>query len=238
MLLKQSLTAALMLGAATAASAHATWIAQRSGEYAVVHGEGSATDEAYKPEIVSAPLAFDKSGAPLAVTLNPLATSMQVKPAEGSAILSVVYDEGWWTEDAKGEWHNAPADGFVDFKGTGHYSTYPVAYIAATDAQKPVGHLLEIVPLADPTKLSMGDKLEVLVLLEGKPVEGVAVTNDVLTDWDISSTLTDAEGKATVTVANNGLNVLQYYHEVKVSDKEVAGHQAVLSFVAGGPAEE
>lgn len=220
------------------AFAHATWITERSGEYAVVHGEGSSTDEAYKPEIVSKAVAFDKAGAAVEVALHPLAASVQVKPATGAAVLSVVFDDGWWTEDAKVEWHNEAEAAYADFKGTGHYTTYPVAYIAATDVQKPIGYMLEMVPLADPTKLSMGDKLQVQVLLEGEPVVGVVVTNDVLTDWDISSGLTDAEGRATVTVANNGLNVLQYYHEVVVSDKEVAGHQAVLSFVAAGPAEQ
>jgi len=220
------------------ASAHASWIGQHGGDFVVVHGEGSATNEAYDPTIVTEPKGFDKTGAPVAVALAPQAKVMGLGVPEGVAVVSVLYSDGWWTEDAKGEWRNEPADAYPDFKGTGQYFTYPVAYIAATDTQKPVGHKLEIVPLADPTKLAMGDKLEVQVLLDGNPVKGVAVTNDVLTDWDISSTVTDDEGKALVTIANNGLNVLQYYHEVQISEKEIAGHQAVLSFVAHGPEEE
>lgn len=223
---------------AEAASAHATWIAQRNGDWAVIHGEGSATDEAYDPAKVIASAAFDKAGAALAAKLVPQEKNVLLAPADGAAVLTATYDEGWWTEDAKGEWHNEKADGFPDYKGTGHYQTYVVSYIGATEAQKPTGAMVEIVPLADPTKLSMGDKLQVQVLVDGKPAEGVSVTHDVLTDWDLGSGLTDAEGKTTIVVANNGLNVAQYYHETEVSEKEIAGHQAVFSFVAGGSEEE
>ena len=104
-----------------------------------------------------------------------------------------------------------------------------MAYIAATD--KPgvaIGHPLEIVPLTDPTVLAMGDKLQVQVLKDGKPLNGVVVSLDVMTDWDLSSPVTDDEGKTTITVQNNGMNVLQYYDESQVSEKESLGLQAVL----------
>jgi nickel transport protein len=218
---------------ASMANAHATWIGQHAGAWVVIHGEGSATDEAYEPSIVKAPLGFDKAGAKVEVAIAPATSNVSLTVPETAAVLAVTYEEGWWTEDAAGEWHNETAEAFPDFKGTGNYTTFAVAYIGNTDVQKPVGHSLEIVPLSDPTKLAMGDKLEVQVLLDGKPVSGVVVTNDILTDWDIGSTLTDSEGKAYVTVANNGLNVLQYYHEVETGEKEIKGSQAVLSFVAG-----
>ncbi|MCX7671778.1 MAG: DUF4198 domain-containing protein [Anaerolineae bacterium] len=230
-------TGALALFAADAALAHATWISQRNGEWAVVHGEGSATDEAYDPAKVVAAAAYDKTGAALEAKIVAQAKNVLLSPAEGAAVLTATFDEGWWTEDAKGEWHNEKADAFPDFKGTGHYETYIVSYIGATDAQKATGAKLEIVPLADPTRLSLGDKLQVQVLKDGKPLEGVSVTHDVLTDWDLSSAPTDAEGKTVLVVANSGLNVAQVYHETRTGEKEVSGHQAVLSFVAGGNEE-
>ena len=239
--MKNSYLATLFVGAAalsvpSAALAHASWIAQQAGDYVVIHGEGSATNEAYTPTIVSDAKGFDKTGAPLTIALMPQVKVMGLGGTESASILSVVYSDGWWTEDAKGEWHNAAADAFPDFKGTGQYFTYPVAYVAATE--KPgiaIGHPLEIVPLTDPTVLQMGDKLQVQVLKDGKPLSGVAVTLDVLTDWDLSSPVTDAEGKTMITVQNNGMNVLQYYNESQVSEKETLGLQAVLSFVAHGP---
>ncbi|MGL4237516.1 DUF4198 domain-containing protein [Tabrizicola sp.] len=231
--------AAALAMTATVADAHASWIAQHGGDYVVIHGEGSATNEAYDPAIVTDAKGFDKTGAPLTVTLAPQGKVMGLSGTEGAAVLSVVYSDGWWTEDAAGEWHNESPDKHAGYKSTGQCFTYPVAYVGATE--KPgvaVGHPLEIVPLTDPTILTMGDKLQVQVFKDGKPLVGVSVSLDVLTDWDLSSPVTDADGKTMVTVQNNGLNVLQYYDETKVSEKESIGRQAVLSFVAKGPAEE
>jgi nickel transport protein len=231
------LALALLISSTSLADAHASWIAQRAGDWAVVHGQG-ATDEAYDPAWVTAVTGFDKAGNQVAVEVKPQDKNVLLAPAEGAAVLSTVWDEGWWTEDAAGEWHDAPADSFADFKSTGKYVTYVVSYIGLTEAQKPVGHKLEIVPLADPGTLTMGDKLEVQVLMDRKPMPGVVVTNDVLTDWDINSGLTDADGKTMITVANTGLNVAQIYHEVATGDKSIEGYQAVLSFTSALSAAE
>jgi hypothetical protein len=226
------LGAALLLFSTALANAHASWITQRAGDYAVVHGDGAA-DDAYDPAKVTDVTGRDAAGAAVAVETVPQEKSVLLKPGEGAAVLSTVWDEGWWTEDAAGEWHNAPPEGFAGFRSAGDYTTFVVSYIGLTEAQTPVGHRLEIVPLADPGKLGMGEKLEVQVLLDGKPMPGVAVTNDVLTDWDIHSGLTDAEGKTAITVANNGLNVAQVYHEILAGENRVEGLQAVLSFTSG-----
>jgi nickel transport protein len=235
--MRHVLALGILIGTTSLANAHASWIAQRAGDWAVVHGQG-ATDEAYDPAKVTAVTGFDATGNPVAVEVKPQAKNVLLAPAEGAAVLSTVWDEGWWTEDAKGEWHNKPAAEVADFKTTGKYVTYVVSYIGLTDAQKPVGHRLEIVPLSDPGKLTMGDKLKVQVLLDGAPMKGVAVTNDVLTDWDIHSGLTDAEGKTVVTIANAGLNVAQVYHEIASGDQSIEGLQAVLSFTSGLSNEE
>ena len=217
--------------------AHATWIAERASKYAVVHGEG-ASNEAYDPAKVGSASAFDTAGAAVAVELERTARNVVLQPAEGAAVLSTVFDEGWWPEDADGEWHNPPAELFPGFRASGKYATYSVAYVAPTTVQNPVGHRLEIVPLADPTALAAGGKLPVRVLWDGAPLQGVSVTNDVLSDWDIGTPLTDADDKTTITVANTGLNVAQVYREVEIAAKPVEGHQAGLSFAAIGPAEE
>lgn len=232
MRLHLSIAATLLLGSAGLADAHASWITERAGDYAVVHGHGAA-DDAYDPAKVTEVTAFDKAGDPVAVEVLPQEKNVRLAPAEGAAVLSTVWDEGWWTEDAAGEWHNAPAEGFADFRSTAKYVTYVVSYVDLTEAQRPVGHRLEIVPLADPGALSLGDKLPVQVLMDGQPMEGVVVTNDVLTDWDINTGLTDAEGKTLITIANTGLNVAQIYHEVPTAENAAEGYQAVLSFTSG-----
>jgi nickel transport protein len=235
--MRHTLALAIFIGSTTLAQAHASWITQRAGDWAVVHGQG-ATDEAYDPAKVTAVTGLDATGNPVAVEVKPQAKNVLLAPAEGAAVLSTTWDEGWWTEDAAGQWHNSPPEGFAGVKSAGDYTTYVVSYIGLTDAQKPLGHRLEIVPLSDPGKLMIGDKLEVQVLMDGQPMEGIAVTNDVLTDWDIHSGLTDAEGKALITVANTGLNVAQVYHEIPTGENRVEGLQAVLSFTSGLLEEE
>jgi nickel transport protein len=227
-----SLSLALLLASASVASAHASWITERAGEWAVVHGEGS-TDEAYDPAKVTGVTGRDAAGNPVAVTITPGDRNAVLAPAAEVSVLTATWDEGWWTEDSAGEWHNAPPDGFADFKATFDYTTWVVSYVGPTSAPAPVGHRFEIVPLADPGKMAMGDKLPVQVLLDGQSLEGVALTNDILTDWDISSAVTDAEGKTQIIVANNGLNVAQVYHEIPTGDRAVEGLQAVLSFTTG-----
>lgn len=219
---------------ANSALAHANWISERAGDWVVVRGEGSASDEAYDPAKVTAAAGMDASGAPVAVDIKPQEKNVKLEPAEGAAVLSAIFESGWWTKDADGNWHNEPADAYAGFKSSGHYQTFITSYIAETEVQKATGAKLEILPLADPTETAMGDKLEVQVLLDGAPLEGVVVTNDVLTDWDLSSDLTDAEGKTHLIVANNGLNVAQVYYQVETGENKIAGLQAVLSFVASG----
>jgi hypothetical protein len=67
----------------------------------------------------------------------------------------------------------------------------------------------------DPLGLSMVTDVTGLVAVgspvtvEVKPMSGVAVTNDILTDWDIRSGLPDADGKTMVIFADVGLNAAE-----------------------------
>ena len=228
--------ALLPIGAGSAV-AHASWIGQHAGEFVVIHGEGSATDEAYDPKIVSSATGFDVNGAALPVTIELRQRNAALSGTDGAALLSVVYADGWWTEDAAGEWHNEPAAAYPDFRSTGEYYTYVVSYVGHTDKPAAIGHPLEIVPLTDPTKLTMGDKFDVQVLQDGKPLKGVSVTLDALTDWDLNASPTDDEGKTKLTVMNNGLNLAQYYVETETGEKTSKGEQAVLSYIARGTEE-
>lgn len=217
------------------ALAHATWIGQHIGDFVVIHGEGSATNEAYDGKKVVDAKGFDKAGAAVAVALEAGEKQAALTGTEGAAILSVSFNEGWWTEDATGEWHNEPADAHADFKSTGEYVTHVVSYVGHTDKPAAVGQAIEIVPLVDPTRLEKGDSFEVQVLQDGKPLKGVSVTHDVFTNsWELNSTPTDDEGKTRLTVMNAGLNVAQYYVETPVGEKAHKGVQSVLSYVAMG----
>jgi hypothetical protein len=227
---------ALALAIATAASAHATWIAMRGGEFAVVHGDGGA-EEAYDPDAVSEAKAMGADGAPITVTPEPVGGVVRLGGAAEAAVLTAAFAGGWWTEDAAGEWHNVPPDGIDGFKSAGEYFEYPVTIVAAPAALgEPLGNKLEIVPLVDPTALEIGADLPVQVFFEGKPLAGAEVAMDVLTSWD-PAPKTDGEGKTTLKVANEGFNVAAVYHEIPTGENVVQGHSATLAYARVWPEE-
>ena len=105
--------------------------------------------------------------------------------------------------------------------------------VSSGGASKPTGQALEIVPLVEPMGLKMGDDLPVQVLAEGKPLPGVALYTDYVNDGHAMSAKTDADGKVTLFVRNDGLNVVGVSYAKKVSgdpDLDQVSYFATLSF--------
>ncbi len=69
--------------------------------------------------------------------------------------------------------------------------------------REPVGLGLEIVPLADPTRLRAGDAIAVRVLEEGRPLAGLAL-RAITRGRTPALVTTDASGEATVALAAGG----------------------------------
>lgn len=55
----------------------------------------------------------------------------------------------------------------------------------------------------------LGSPMTYQVLFRGKPAVGATVINDLVNDPDQMPTTTDAQGKVTMAVRNQGLNVLE-----------------------------
>lgn len=75
------------------------------------------------------------------------------------------------------------------------------------DPAHPVGHPLEIVPLADPGMLTAGEVLPLKVLLDGRPYDGelTAIWADYAGEEEFPVTLTaDAQGRAELKLAAAG----------------------------------
>lgn len=234
-------------------AAHATgvWVASRTGELTVVLGEG-AGDDAYSPSQVLKVTGADSKGQPVPVALKPQARNVIVEPGEGTASLAVTFDDGLWGEDADGNWFVVTGNRARDPKLYKHrfyrYNTTILAPLSPSAIGKAHGLKLEIVPLLDPLTLKVGDKLPVRVLLDGKPLAGVSVVPDYIsnyfyTDQKSLVALTDRYGKAMVPIRNGTLNVLWawYGDEVIEAEKEVyvdankdgfsEGYSSTLAFV-------
>ena len=86
---------------------------------------------------------------------------------------------------------------------------------ATDDFDKPVGHVLEIIPLTNPCQWQVGDKVRVRVLLDSQPTEGIRVSSghenmgehthrkSASHDY-VENVFTDAKGEAELTLSAEG----------------------------------
>ena len=131
------------------------------------------------------------------------------------------YDNGLWVElpavgKAKPEWRNTSR--FMLPGATGVLASIKFAKGYAGNAADTVvyarktGHLLELIPQKNPLSLRDGEKLPVLLLLNGKPLAdvGIEMSNlkDKMPEDKIPRFATDANGIAQVPVRPRGVNTL------------------------------
>jgi uncharacterized GH25 family protein len=231
------LLAALVTGLAPlTASAHGVWLQSQHGELAVVYGHGAEQDSYDTAKITSVMVCPGGSACAPATPMAQGSHATLPVPAEASAI-AVEFDNGFWSKDAAGEWHNMAKDAVAGATEGGQYLkhavylTGPVATIGT-----PFGQTLEVVPLADPYALKAGDELAVQILFDGAPLAGAEIVADYVNATDAPPIVADADGKAMVIVRNQGLNVLAVSHSAPHADATKAdetGHTATLSFMLG-----
>lgn len=224
------------------AQAHAVWVAQRAGEWALVLGEGPA-DDSYKPAAVKRVQARGKNGKPIE-TVKPLARERNIvlDGAASSAAVAVTFEDGYWSQQANGAWVAAPKSKTPGARKAGYYLMYTTTLLASLPSMhEPFGHPLEIVPLTDPMTLKKGETLAVRVLFEGQPLSGAHVTADYVNDNHAPPALTDASGEARIVLHSSGLNVLKTSHSRARADRSEAdedGWSATLAFQLPQPKED
>lgn len=218
--------------------AHGTWIAERVGEPTIVFGEG-ASDDPYNPDNVVYIQGFDSLGQEIDIPLNK--HEKNISFGEGAEYGSVAYvmDNGYWTEQADGEWVNKPKNEVENAKRGGHY--IKTAFSVMEEGQMPDLNLLKEVPLliapdSDVQHSKAGDKVDITVYFNGEPLANAKVENDFVNAEGEVVAETDKNGKASVEVRNKGLNVFAVHHSIDApadeQDKgEKIGYTATLSFV-------
>jgi|SRR5688572_5025922 len=104
------------------------------------------------------------------------------------------------------------------------YSRYSKLLVGPSDAHtKPLGHVLEIVPLKDPANLKPGEPLQVQVLFRGNPLADVqiaaAYSGAEMKGHEFPVvTRTDAEGRAALRLDRAGLWYARLIHMVPAND--------------------
>ncbi len=130
------------------------------------------------------------------------------------SVMSVSYDFGYYTFTRNGKHYSQIRSDLTDKDGASEVTHTRKIFklgksIYAWDdaSKKPLGLKFEIVPLNNPLELKVGDKLNVLVLLDGKPVSGVEFEDQ---NDDIDGVSTNDKGEATITLTKpqDGLQII------------------------------
>lgn len=127
------------------------------------------------------------------------------------------------------------ATGTIDAPGTELYARRAKALVQVGEERtdnvtKPVGQLLEIVPLANPFALAAGDLLPVQVLWRGKPLEGASLwIARPSTDGTPEVLITDAEGRASFTLQYGSRYLLYSVWSVPGPNDPRADYQTIFA---------
>ncbi len=228
----------VLLFLATTAWGHGTWLEKRQDDIVVVYGHGPS-DDAYAPEKVKKTAAYDAHGKPLKSGVKEgKGGYVPLEIAEGTAIVAVNFDNGYWSQDADGKWHNLPKTKLENVKTGSHYVKSGLAILDHFDTLPESFEIpLVILPQSDPLQLKSGDNLRIQVKYNGKPLAKTNIIGDFVNQDSTVSAVTDAEGFATIKIRNQGLNVIATSTEEKLKDNPDADKFSImgtLSFTLKG----
>lgn len=236
MLFSAAVLVGTMLVTATA-GAHGIWFAERSDELAVVYGVGADDLDMVKrlPKITSI-TAYDVTQEPVETSLNASQYLVVVDTSAHPVIVAAILNNGLWSKTPEGEWLQAGRD------------EVPNAVIAERTIKFAV-HLRG--PLVDPLNLIPGQDLQILpddailpdkmgaelplrVVYKGEPVAGARIIVDFVNDPDAERIMTGSDGRATIRIRNQGLNVIGALYDSPPEDPDKIDkveNLATLSFV-------
>lgn len=232
-----SATLAVSVLVSSGAQAHGFWFAQRANSLSMVFGVGADDLDVVKrlPKITNF-AAYDEDGAVVAsklITSGPLVT---VDIDNQPAIITAVMDYGIWSKTPDGKWHNKGKDevpGAIISEKNYKFGVHLRRELTGPMPLLPE-QSLQIVPLKTPLPVKHGEPLQLRVLYKGKPAPGATVLSDFVNDPDQKGLKTDKDGKITIKVRNQGLNVIVAVFKSAAEDPAKTNqveNLATLSFV-------
>lgn len=236
-LMTAAVTGATLIAFTVPASAHGIWFAQRARQTALVYGVGADDLDAVKRlPMIKSVAGYDADGAPVTTSLRAAGAIPVVDSDEPVAIVAAAMDYGLWSRTPDGEWHNKGRDEVPTAALAEHNWKYAVHLTQMPTKPLPMiaGHTLQIVPVDIAIPQKMGQPMKVRALYQGKPIAGATIMTDYVNDPDEVAVKTGADGTATITLRNQGLNVLMGIYVGPADDKakvDHVEHRASLSFV-------
>lgn len=237
----KTLLSLLILASGLAASsttlAHGIWFAQRSGELALIYGEGAEDLDVIKRQTkLRGIAAYNAMNTPVETALKPTDRLLLIDVQQQPAVVTGVLDNGYWTKGQDGKWVNQSKDAVPGASESGYYLKYAVHLRAPLNMALTAlpGQTLQIVPITHVLPKHKNQPLKLRVLYQGQPVAGAQVLADFVNDPDAKPLRTGKDGRVTVTVRNQGLNVITARLNVAPEDATKANkteHFASLSFI-------
>lgn len=240
--LAHTLLLSSVLLVSNAANAHGVWFAERSSKLAVVYGDGAEDlDTIKRQHKFRSPTRYDADWNATSTELTPsgplLLIDTDIDQDKQASAVSVVMFNGIWSKTPDGKWHAKGRDEVPD--SILSLTTFKYA-VHLKGELKPVPVIetqrLQIIPLAPKGNHfphHLGHDVTYQVLYEGKPVAGAHVIADLVTNPDAKPVITGNDGKATLAIRNQGLNVVAASYEGPAMDpkkEDKVEHLATLSF--------
>jgi uncharacterized GH25 family protein len=225
------------IGAMGAAQAHGIWFAQRATQLALLYGVGADDLDAVKrASQVSSMAGYVADGKPVPTSLQVDGRLLLVNVENQPAIVAAVLENGTWSKTPDGKWHKQGKDEVPNAVLSEKNTKYAVHIRGPLT--KPLtalpGQTLQIIPVAGKLPDLLGQPIKLAVLYKGKPVAGARVMHDWINDPDGKPVLTGADGTVTISVRNQGLNVIVAIFNSPSEEPtkyEHLEHLASLSFV-------
>ena len=232
-----AVVAGLAAGTAPSAQAHAIWFAQRAKQLAFVYGVGADDlDPLLRLPQVTAVAGYDDRFQPIPTRLRAAGPMVFVDSDGAPAVVTAVMFNGIWSKTPDGEWVKKGRDEVPNAVISEKNFKYTVHIARALSAPLPAlpGQVLEIVPVSATLPAKMGEPMTLRVLFQGKPIAGARVLRDMVNDPDAKPLLTGPDGTVTITVRNQGLNVVNAVYDGPTDEPAKTTkieHEATLSFV-------
>ena len=200
------ITGTVLIGSA---QAHDVWLEAQKNALKVVYGHPDELED-YSPAKVKVIRAYDTEGKEISVKVTSNEEQMLVKPAADTSVVTVEYDNGYWTKIGPTTWENRSKSDFAQYLESSHSLKYNKNLFGWNPgASQPSGMKFEILPLENPLAKTGNDKIKLQVLYKGKPLPNAGLE----VHGGDETYKADANGK--IEVALNGKQKFQYiaaYH--------------------------
>lgn len=194
--------------------AHQAWVEKKGKKIVVLYGHGDRHDP-YDPAKIKEVKGFDIKGKSVPVKIVREKDSVSLSPKGKVAVITATFDGGFSVKTTEGTKKGVSKRDVKEYISATQSVKYCKTFLGPSDVfAEPVGLKLEIIPLKDPLSLKLGDELEMKVLYEGKPVEGVKIGIAGYT----TDKVTDKEGLAKIKINNKGMQVIAAGHKIPLRD--------------------